>query len=119
MAATKASTSSVSKGCFVIRPQKASNARKRKSEGRLELNKGFPCVPGESDEHCCTRHTIYKDTWRKVEEQVSSLQTNLNDEVFGNLLEFINTSIASDQVSYYFVLPSYGPGDLWGGEGLK
>lgn len=94
----KASTSSVSKGCFVIRPQKVSNARKRKSEGSLELNESFPCVPGESDEHRRTRHKVFNDTWSKVEEQVSSLQTNLNDKVFGNLLEFINKSIASDKV---------------------
>lgn len=103
MAATKASTNSVSKGCFVIRPQKASNARKRKSDGRLELDEGFPrLIPGESDEHCRMRHKIYEDTWSKVEMQVSSLQTNLNDKVFGNLLEFIKKSVSSDKVLLIF-----------------
>ena len=100
MAATEAFTNSVSKGCFVIRPQKASSSRKRKSDGRfLEPDDGFPrLIPGESDEHCRMRHKIYEDTWSKVEKQVSSLQTNLNDKVFGNLLEFINKSVSSDKV---------------------
>ena len=98
MATGTTSTSSVSKGCFVIRPQKESSSRKRKSQAKYE---GFPRVPGESDEHCRARYEIYKETWSKVEELVSSLHTNLNDKVFGNLLEFINKSISSNKVSYY------------------
>ena len=91
------STSSVSKGCFVIRPQKASNSRKRKSEVKYE---GFPRVPGESGAHCSARFKIYQETWSKVEEQVNSLHTNLNDKVFGNLLEFVSKSASTKKVPY-------------------
>ena len=101
MATGATSTSSVSKGCFVIHPQKVSSSRKRKSEGKYER---FPRVPGESDEHCRARHEIYTDTWSKVEELVNSLHTNLNGKVFGDLLEFINKSICSNKVSYDLAL---------------
>ena len=97
MATGGTSTSSVSKGCFVIRPQKASSSRKRKSEVK---NEGFPRGPGESDAHCRARYEIYKETWNTVEELVNSLHTNLNDNVFANLLEFINKSVSSNKVPY-------------------
>ena len=94
MATGATSTSSVSKGCFVIRPQKASSSRKRKSEVK---NEEFPRGPGESDTHCRARYKIYKETWNKVEELVNSLHTKLNDNVFANLLEFINKSVSSNK----------------------
>lgn len=89
-------TSSVSKGCFVIRPQKSSNSRKRKST--VKLYQDFPLVAGESDKHRRVRYETFTKTWNKVETQVKSLQTNLNDEVFGNLLEFIKKSVSNNKV---------------------
>ena len=100
------STSSVSKGCFVIRPKKASYSRKRKSEVKYE---GFPRVPGESGAHCRARYKIYQETWSKVEEQVNSLHTNLNDKVFGNLLEFVSKSASSKKVPYIPLNEGYNP----------
>jgi hypothetical protein len=100
MATGTTSTSSVSKGCFVIRPQKTSSSRKRKSEVPVQRHEEFPRGPGESNEHCRERYEIYKETWNKVEELVSSLHTKLNDNVFANLLEFINKSVSTEKVKY-------------------
>lgn len=97
MATSSASTSSVSKGCFVIRPRQSSNSRKRKLESKYDAS--FPQVRGEPDQHCHLRYELYNNTWSEVENQVSLLQAALNDKVFGNLLEYIKRSSSHEKVS--------------------
>lgn len=97
MATNSVSTSSVSKGCFVIRPRTSASSRKRKLESRYDA---FPQVPGEPDEHCQLRYELYNNTWREVENQISLLQSGLNGKVFGNLLEYIKRSGSHEKVQY-------------------
>ena len=87
-------TSSVSKGCFVIRPTSQSS-RKRKFE---DGHNCFPQVNGEREEHRLIRHMLYTNTWKEIEKKVSSLQSDLNNHVFNNILEYIRLSTSAKKV---------------------
>lgn len=80
MSAVNSSTTSVSKGCFVIRPKKI---RQRINEEKLYR------LTGESKEHCQLRHEIFQKTWCIVDDQVNLLHTSLNEDVFASIMEFI------------------------------
>ena len=103
MAATGSSaTSSVSKGCFVIRPAKSSGSRKRKNAEDDSYN-GFPEVHGESAKDRAARHELYTDTWSKVEEEVNMLQSNLNKHVFAKIVDLIISSTELNMVKRVFI----------------
>ncbi|KAJ7392658.1 Origin recognition complex subunit 3 [Desmophyllum pertusum] len=76
-------TSSVSKGCFLIKKSVAHSPRKRGAEDF------FPEVIGESTAHRKLRYTNYKECWGSIKCEIEGLQSQMNSKIFSDLLEFI------------------------------
>ncbi|XP_055981059.1 origin recognition complex subunit 3 isoform X2 [Sorex fumeus] len=78
-------TSSVSKGCFVFRP----NFKKRKISVPLEdyFNKGK-----NESEDSKLRFETYQLMWQQMKSEIERLQEQLNKNLFDNLIEFLHKS---------------------------
>ncbi|CAH3163791.1 unnamed protein product [Porites lobata] len=79
-------TSSVSKGCFLIKKSTAKSPRKRSAEDY------FPEVCGESHSHRKLRNANYNECWNSIKTEIEHLQTQMNSKIFSDLLEFIKSA---------------------------
>uniref|UniRef100_A0A8C3WG40 Origin recognition complex subunit 3 n=1 Tax=Catagonus wagneri TaxID=51154 RepID=A0A8C3WG40_9CETA len=78
-------TSSVSKGCFVFKP----NVKKRKISVPVEdyFNKGK-----NESEDSKLRFETYQSIWQQMKSETEQLQEELNKNLFGSLIEFLQKS---------------------------
>ncbi|XP_073254795.1 origin recognition complex subunit 3-like [Porites lutea] len=79
-------TSSVSKGCFLINKSTAKSPRKRSAEDY------FPEVSGESHSYRKLRNANYNECWNSIKKEIEHLQTQMNSKIFSDLLEFIKSA---------------------------
>ncbi|XP_073077097.1 origin recognition complex subunit 3 isoform X2 [Manis javanica] len=79
-------TSSVSKGCFVFKP----NLKKRKISVPVEdyFNKG----KNESEDDSKLRFETYQLIWQQMKSETEQLQEELNKNLFDSLIEFLQKS---------------------------
>ncbi|XP_068686257.1 origin recognition complex subunit 3-like isoform X1 [Montipora foliosa] len=76
-------TSSVSKGCFLIKRTSAKSPRKRTAEDY------FPEVAGESITHRKLRYKNYIECWESMKNEIECLQSQMNSKIFSDLMSFI------------------------------
>ncbi|XP_039075366.1 origin recognition complex subunit 3 isoform X2 [Hyaena hyaena] len=83
-------TSSVSKGCFVFKP----NFKKRKISVPVEdyFNKGK-----NESEDSKLRFETYQLIWQQMKSETEQLQEELNKNLFNNLIEFLQKSYSGFQ----------------------
>ncbi|XP_078379446.1 origin recognition complex subunit 3-like isoform X2 [Oculina patagonica] len=79
-------TSSVSKGCFLIKKSVPHSPRKRVAEDY------FPEVIGESTAHRKLRYANYKECWGSIRSEIEGLQSQMNSKIFSDLMEFIKSA---------------------------
>ncbi|XP_022788935.1 origin recognition complex subunit 3-like [Stylophora pistillata] len=87
-------TSSVSKGCFLIKKSSARTPRKRHAEDI------FPDVAGENTAHRKQRCENYKKCWESIKYEIEVLQSQMNSKIFSDLLEFFKRkqSVKSSEI---------------------
>ncbi|XP_069743459.1 origin recognition complex subunit 3 isoform X2 [Narcine bancroftii] len=78
-------TSSVSKGCFVIKPK---DSRKRKLPNAADYFNNGKAV-SENDK---LRFSTYQSLWQQMKEETERLQEHLNEKIFDSLISFIKKS---------------------------
>ncbi|XP_038078815.1 origin recognition complex subunit 3-like [Patiria miniata] len=80
MCADSLQTSSVSKGCFVFKAKKAKKA----------LNPGdYMCQDGRDSEADWFRFNTYEALWDMVSEDIETMQSKVNKEIFTDLIQFV------------------------------
>lgn len=75
-------TTSVSKGCFLIKKSSAHSPRKRRADNI------FPEVAGESIAHRKQRYENFKKCWESIKCEIEVLQSQMNSKIFSDLVEF-------------------------------
>ncbi|XP_022101545.1 origin recognition complex subunit 3-like [Acanthaster planci] len=85
MCADSLQTSSVSKGCFVF---KAKMAKKALRPG------DYMCQDGSDSEAAWFRCNTYEALWDRVSEGIEALQSEVNEEIFSDLIQFVKNGQA-------------------------
>ena len=99
-------TSSISKGCFLFKPNNETQSRrKRKKKVALQEGEAEPYMTAYKNESSSERHLRYKlfeSCWKDLEHQIQTVQTELNQKIFIDLVSFI--SHAHDEADKKMVL---------------
>eukprot|EP00794_Sanderia_malayensis_P000484 gene484-1129_t len=113
-------TSSISKGCFLFKPSREqtnghahgvvedesiakTKVRKRRQNKKprvLFQGDKFPSLAGETSKQTEQRHDNFQKCWRKIFQQIESIQIEMNSKVFNDLLHFVKKSCRNDAIYF-------------------
>jgi len=92
-------TTSLTKGCFLFKPDEAVPKKKKKTvkERKSAIVDYYPKFTKESKVEKEQRYSTYINCWNDLETQIKEVQHNLNSKIFDDLLEFVQSTYTYDE----------------------